>query len=416
MRRILRVVAALAVPALLASGCGVLGGGDDGVHITAYFPRAVSLFPSSQVRILGLPAGKVDEVVVEGDRVRVELTINGDVPVPADVHAMIVPQSLIGERYVQLTPAWTEGQPQAEDGHVIEDDGDPSNGREVIIPVEPDEALAALNEFLQSLDPEGLGRLIDNAATDLEGNGATLNSAFEGLGDLVDTFADRDQELGSLIDNFDNFTATLVTREAQLGEVIDLFSQATSVLAQERLSIERLLAALAELSEAGLDLVSEHAARLRTDLDTLARLGQSIVANIDSVTMVLDSGPLLVQGLEGAYNPTLRAMNLRNNFGPVIQEVLNPLLIALGLPPFPCVPVTQVCTASVQGASADTPAVPTDVVAGRTPVDDVLALLGAPGAPVTPRPRVSTADRIADGAGSVGRFLRDAAETLVGAS
>ena len=77
------------------------------------------------------------------------------------------------------------------------------------IPVEPDEALAALKRFLDSLDPGATGRLVTNLADDLEGNGQKLNTALGGLADLTSTLADKDDELVRIIDHFDDFTATL---------------------------------------------------------------------------------------------------------------------------------------------------------------------------------------------------------------
>jgi virulence factor Mce-like protein len=408
--------------ALLLSSCSLVGGGGGGYSVTAYFPRAVSLFESSQVRVLGLPAGQVTEVAVEGDRVRVELRVDDDVPVPVDARAALVPQSLIGERYVQLMPAWVEGQERMQDlpadERIIDLD-------ETIVPVEPDEALAALNEFLQDLNPDDLGRLIDNAAEDLEGNGENLNRALETVSGLVGSFAERDDELAAIVDNFDRFTATLVTRESQLGEVIDSFARTTAVLAEERRSLEAMLDGLARVSVTGLDLVSEHAARLRTDLDIVGRLAQSVVANLDAVTQLLNSGAMLAEGITGAYNPTLRAMNLRTQFGPIAQVALEPVLQAIlgDDVRLPCIPIDTACadnplplppppTLPVAGQSGSTP-VTTDVAPARTPIDDLVDLLTS--ATVAHRPEArSTADRIADGAGGIGRFLRDAAESLTG--
>src|SRR5439155_9761631 len=84
-----------------------------------------------------------------------------------------------------------------------------------IVPVEPDEALAALKRFLDSLEPNGLGRLINNAGDDLQGQGATLNHALDQVSQLVSTFAEKDTQLADIVDNFDKFTATLSTREQQ---------------------------------------------------------------------------------------------------------------------------------------------------------------------------------------------------------
>src|SRR5207249_3449771 len=140
---------------LAASGLAACsgGGGGGGYELTAYFDKAISLYPQSSVKVLGLPAGRVKSVKVVGTSVRVRMRINNDVPVPADVKASIVPLSLIGERYVQLFPAWTTGVPRAKSGAVIPLE-------RTSIPVEPDEALAAIKHLLDRLDPQATGRLV----------------------------------------------------------------------------------------------------------------------------------------------------------------------------------------------------------------------------------------------------------------
>jgi ABC-type transporter Mla subunit MlaD len=238
---------------------------------------------------------------------------------------------------------------------------------------------------------------------------------------LVSTFASKDTELASIVDNLDKFTATLTTRETQLGDILSTFSQATQVLADERQSLENLLAGLANLSKSGLELVSKHSAQLRTDLDTLTRLAQSIDVNIEGLTKLLDTGPLLVKGIigangngTGAYNPDLRAVNLRQNFGPVAEELLQSTF-GPGFPiPVPCVPTPVTpCTAALQPLAASTP-VRFDAAGPTTPIDDLLALFASPtvSAPAAPTAR----DRIADGTSSFGGFLRDCASGLVGSS
>jgi virulence factor Mce-like protein len=380
------LVAVLGLPA-----CG-LGGGDT-YRVTAYFDRAVSVFPSSDVRVLGLPAGSVSKVVIDGDRVRVDMAIPSDIKIPADATAQIVPQSLIGERYIQIAPAFTEGMTAAKDGTVLE---------KTVIPVEPDEALAALKEFLDSLDPKGIGQLVSNLDEDLKGNGAKLNDALGSLSELVKTFAEKDDVLVRIVDSFDKLTATLATREQQLGEVMDAFAEASQVLADERQGIEDLVGGLADLSTNGLALVGEHSKDLRADIATLADAAATIDANLGSVTQLLAAGPNLSNGIIGAYNPELRAINLRNNFSPLVTDLADIALGQLGLPPL-CLPVLQQCPVTGNAARAATPAV---FAPATTPVSSLLGLLGSPTAPA-PTAGPSAAER-------AGRFVRDAATTLLG--
>jgi virulence factor Mce-like protein len=410
--RLRALVAALAL-GLVAPACSLVGAGGGTYTITAYFPKAVAVYQQADVRVLGLPAGTVHQVTTQGDRVKVVLHIRDSVPVPKGAKAAIIPQSLIGARYVQLMPAWTEGQPKAKDGDVIPE-------QDTIIPVEPDEALGQLKKFLDTLDPSSLGRLVNNAADDLQGNGANLNSALDHLSQLVGTFADKDKQLLDIVDNFDKFTATLTTRDQQLGTVLDAFSAATGVLAAERRDLEAFVTSLADLSKNGLVLVAKHSTDLRTDIETLTRLAQSIDTNLGAVGQLLDSGPLLVNGIIGAWNPELRAFNLRSQFGPLAYSALQPLLSKL-IPGFqlPCTPVLQSCP-TVAGNAAGR-AVPATITPGHTPVDDILGLAGAPVAVDTDASGSaadggSTADRVAGGLAGIGSFLRGAASSLLGGS
>jgi virulence factor Mce-like protein len=367
--RLRLLVGALAVVlgATVLPACGLLPGGEGSYTLHAYFPRAVSVFPSSDVRVLGLPAGSVSAVEVEGDQVRIDLKIKDSIDVPADVRAQIVPQSLIGERYIQLSPVFEKGMERAKDGMTIDRD-------HTIIPVEPDEALAAVKKFLDSLDPKGIGRLVTNLEEDLRGNGSTLNSALGSLSDLVTTFAEKDDALVRIVDSFDKLTATLSSREQQLGEVLDAFATASQVLADERGSIEGLVRGLADLSQSGLRLVGEHAGPLRSDVQTLADTAAVIDANLSAVEDLLEAGGNLAAGVYGAYNPELRALNLRNNFGPLVPEVIDALLGQLGVPAL-CLPVTATCGVAGRSEGSATPA---RITTGTTPVGALLELLGRP--------------------------------------
>lgn len=407
---------AAALAAMSLASCG--GGSGGGTEVTAWFDRAISLYPSSSVRVLGLPAGKVDKVTVVGTRVRVEMTIKESVPIPPDVRATIVPLSLIGERYVQLTPAWTQGQPRAKDGLVI-----PLSRTD--IPVEPDEALAAVKKFIDTLDPEATGNLVQNLADDLEGNGAGLNRALEGVAGLTTTFAEKDQQLVEIIDHFDSFTATLRTRESQLGRVMEGFAETTSLLAEERAQIESLVSGLADLSVTGLDLVSEHGARLDRDITVLARVLQSVQTNIDNVVKLLDAAPILVagkdldgvgEGLMAAYDPEYKHVDLRSAVSPVLENLFN----AVGLPTL-CVPIDVACLGPTppigpgsaalrtapgapQGAAATTPPVAT------TPIDSIVGLIGS-SAPTT---TTSAAPKAKTSSSSSGNILSRLSRLLVG--
>jgi virulence factor Mce-like protein len=380
----------------------------------------------------------VTTVRVEGNNVRVRMRLKQSVPVPADVRATIVPKSLIGDRYVQLFPVWTDGVPRARDGDVI-----PLERTD--IPVEPDEALAALKKFLDTLDPQATGSLITNLAGDLGGNGQRLNDALKGASNLVATLAAKDEQLVHLIDHFDRFTQTLRTRESELGRTMELFATTTDLLAQERRTIESLVANLSSVSTNAFDLVSEHRVRLDRDLTILTRVLQSVRANLGQVEQVLDAGPILVTGIKGAYSKQYHRLDLRTQISPTVAQLIG---VLPGHPVVgPCLPIDVNCAATTPGASAarrvaSAPAAPTapappaaptaatdparltaaaladppTAAPPESPIDTLVNLLGT-GTRATPGPgsaRQSSVARVAHAAGGVGSFLRHAMRAALG--
>ncbi|NGZ99887.1 MCE family protein [Nocardioides sp. W3-2-3] len=81
--------------------------------VTAHFPRAVSVYAGSDVRVLGVNVGKVTAVIPEGNSVRVEMEYDAAYKIPADAKAVIVTPTLVADRFVQ-TDAGVEGRRQGD--------------------------------------------------------------------------------------------------------------------------------------------------------------------------------------------------------------------------------------------------------------------------------------------------------------
>ena len=70
-----------------------------------------------------MKVGKIDSIKPEGTQTKMTLKVDRDVPIPADAKAVIVAQNLVAARYVQLTPAYRNGNgPTMDDGAVIPSD------------------------------------------------------------------------------------------------------------------------------------------------------------------------------------------------------------------------------------------------------------------------------------------------------
>src|SRR5215831_20682374 len=138
-RWLLGLGAAIVAGAMLAGGVLLYAGTHPGKQITAYFSETIGVYPGSTVRVLGVPVGTVDSVQPQGTEVKVTMTVNSGVPVPADAKAVVVAASVVSDRYVQLTPAYTGG-PQLADNAVI-----PVS--RTAVPVEVDQIYTSINRF-----------------------------------------------------------------------------------------------------------------------------------------------------------------------------------------------------------------------------------------------------------------------------
>lgn len=339
MRRVgqgTRVVAGLIV--LLVGGWLALAnlrGSPTGYRVTVTFPSAVALYPHSDVKVMGLTAGTVQSVEPVADGIRVELRVDGDVPLPVGVNAAIVPLSLIGERNVVLYPAWHEGEPRAAPGTVIPSD-------RAHVPVEPDEALAAFTRLARQLDPAAIHHLMTASAADLAGNGAAINQALARMADLSTTFAQSDQSLVNTADHIHRIAATVDANSTQMAQLIEGFAAATDVLASERAAIRELLSGLVGLTAEGQRLVDVHRTQLPPDMAALARLALSLQTNVTSLEQLLSSLPDFSSDVVRSYRADSRSLMLRGSESQAVREILAPVA---GGQEAPCFPAPDVrCT------------------------------------------------------------------------
>lgn len=78
----------------------------EGYRITIDFDEATQLSDTADVRISGITVGRVRKSQLGGDRTRVEVEIEEKyAPLPNDTRAIVRLKTLLGESYVELTPA-----------------------------------------------------------------------------------------------------------------------------------------------------------------------------------------------------------------------------------------------------------------------------------------------------------------------
>ncbi|SHG80419.1 MCE family protein [Geodermatophilus nigrescens] len=201
----------------------LLGSGYD---VSADFADSGGVFVNAEVTHRGVAVGRVSDMQLTDDGVRVTMTIEpGADPIPADTDAVVATRSAVGEQYLDLRPATADG-PYLEDGAVI-----PQSRTAIPVPVE--QLLLDVDELVTSLDAEDLRVVVDE-----------LGRAFAGAGD----------DLTRLIDNGD---LLLARAEESLPETLRLITDGRTVLetqAASRSAIEQWAADLRAVSDTLVDI------------------------------------------------------------------------------------------------------------------------------------------------------------------
>jgi virulence factor Mce-like protein len=264
---------ALAV-ALIASSCSAFGG-SAARTISADFSRAFQLFPGVKVAVLGVPVGKVTTVEPQGQMVHVTMDItDDDVRIPAGARATVLPESLLGERYVQIWPAY-KGGPALKDGANI-----PLS--KTYVPAEGDEFLAAVNKYFSNLKAKTLTGFFANAAEILNGRGEKINRLIHYGADLIGTLSHKRDRLAQMIVDFNRVTQALAGKQRRLGRLIGDYNAVGATIARVRNAVAGTIDGLNRASTELASLLIAHRRPLRADIRSLTRTTRTLSRNIHS--------------------------------------------------------------------------------------------------------------------------------------
>ena len=168
---IITIVAVLVIAAG-ATAYFILSGGATN-SVTAQFSSAVGVYSGTPVKILGIDVGEVTGVKPNGATVSVKMEYESKYHLPKNAIAVIVANSLVSDRFIQLAPAYPGSGPTlAADATIPQS--------RTAAPAELDDIYAALNKLSVALGPNGankngsLRELVNVGAANLQGNGAAL--------------------------------------------------------------------------------------------------------------------------------------------------------------------------------------------------------------------------------------------------
>jgi virulence factor Mce-like protein len=296
----------------------VLFGGEDDKIVTAKFPRTISIYEGSEVRILGVTVGTVDSVTPKGTEVEVVMSYDSEIDVPAEAEAVIIAPSVVGDRFIQLTPAYESG-PKLQDGAVLE-------LASTSTPLELDEIYQSLDELTVALGPDGanrsiegregaLSRLLRTTAENFEGEGEQFNQTIHDLGTLTGTLDNNREELFGAAARLQDFMGTLAENDQTVRDFNQSMASVSEMLAGEREELAASLRNLATAMTAVRGFVEDNEQLLARDIKGLNRIAKILVRQRGALEEILRGAPVALTNLGLTYNPQAGTLDTRANIG-----------------------------------------------------------------------------------------------------
>lgn len=309
-RRAVRSIAGLVTVALvlLTTGCGAVGGGG-GTRYSALFRTAIGVYPNADVRVLGVPVGKIDAVTPQGDLVKVDFHVDPEVRVPADAKAAVVAPTVVADRYLQLTPVYTGG-PTMPEGMVIPRERTAS-------PPEFDDLLASAQKLSTALGPDGvnkdgaLSQALTTAAKNLRGNGQQLNTTLDNTSQAITTLSASRDNLANTTRNLQSFTTNLKGDDGRVREFTRQFAEVNTFLVDERDDLGETLKELSEALGEVADFVRDNRPKVKQNAQQLAGVLQTLNNERLALEQVLEVAGIALDGLVNTYDAASASLDAR---------------------------------------------------------------------------------------------------------
>ncbi|WP_329306011.1 MCE family protein [Streptomyces sp. NBC_01260] len=327
------------------------GGADLGDHpyeITAEFGDVPSLAPQSSVKVNDVAIGRVTKIsLAPGSwNAKVTMRVNGRIRLPANAYAHLEQSSLLGEKYIQLSP------PASGTAKGALADGDRIPLARTNRNPEVEEVFGALSMLLNGGGINQLKTITTELNKALAGQEPQVRSMLSRVNTLVTDLDDHKGDITDALDGVNRLSATLATRKQDVGTVLTKLSPGMKVLEKQRGSLMTMLRSLDTLSTVAVDTVNKSKADMVADLKALAPTLQALAdsgQDLPDSLQVLLTYPFtdeVLRGVKGDYlNVYLDVTALPGT------QIIPPLDPAGGTTP----PAAQGSTAQKSGAALPLP-------------------------------------------------------------
>ncbi len=319
------IAAALAV--LLVGGVIMLLRTSESINrtnVVAYFENTNGIYVGDDVRILGVPVGRITSIEPQPERVKVSFWYDDKYDVPADAKAAILSPTLVTARAIQLTPVYTEGP-------VMKDDAVIPRER-TAVPVEWDQVRQQLEKLADTLQPtepgevSPLGSIINTTADNLRGEGANIRDTVIKLSQAFSALGDHSTDIFSTVKNLAILVSALQDSTDLMRQLNQNLASVTGLLADNPNEVANAVRDLNAVVPQVQSFVAENREALGTTSDKLAGVTQALNDSLADVKQFLHVAPNTLQNYVNIWQPAQGAASSV----PMLNNFANPISFLCG--------------------------------------------------------------------------------------
>ncbi len=236
----------------------------------AIFSDTTSLVVGDDVRIAGVRVGNVKDVRVNsGDSAEVTMRVDADVTLTQSTNASLRYRNMIGQRYVALSEGEGESAARLKPGQTM--------GLDRTTPaLDLTDLFGGFQPLFEALSPEDTNQLAYELIQVFQGESGTVESLLAHTGSFTQTLADRDELIGSVIDNLTVVLTSFNERDDELSTAITTLQQLITGLKDDRDVLTGSLDDIAALTGETAGLLKDTRPALTDDIKNLRKLTSQI--------------------------------------------------------------------------------------------------------------------------------------------
>lgn len=264
---------------------------NDRYELTATFDDVTGLLTGDQVKVSGVPVGRVNSIKIKYGKALVVMEVDKGIKVPDDSTAAVQWRNVIGQRVVYLRPG--QGQAMLKDGDQV---------KHTQAVVDLSDIVNAVGPLTRSLDPDMVNKLLVAFSQTLDGNEGNINVMIDNVDALLKTFGQRSATIKQMLRNYQTVAGAVATRDRQIAASVDNLEQLSKVFAGNSRLLDGALVEISGVTTTLNQVLGGNDVQLGRIIENLTSFSETARLKIDKLESMVQNLPLALRQLFAAGN------------------------------------------------------------------------------------------------------------------